>query len=143
MARLLLLIALIGFCLAAGEAANARNSAGQIYFGTCTWGGGRNCVVDGDTIHVNGAKIRIADIDAPEVHDNYHCAAELALGQRAAVRLRQLLNSGAVTMSPVDRDRDVYGRYLRNVQVNGRDVGAILVREGLAHAYHGHKEPWC
>lgn len=126
-----------------GEGAKARNGGTRIFFGSCTWGGGTNCVVDGDTIHISGAKVRIADIDAPEVHDNYHCAAELALGQRAADRLRQLLNSGVVTMSPVDRDRDVYGRYLRNVQVDGRDVGAILVREGLAHAYHGYKEPWC
>jgi endonuclease YncB( thermonuclease family) len=136
-------LAVIGIGLTAGRAPAAQGRGARIVFGSCTWGGGTNCVVDGDTIHVNGAKIRIADIDAPEVHDNYRCAAELALGQRAAVRLRQLLNSGVVTMSRIDRDRDVYGRYLRNVQVDGRDVGAVLVHEGLAHVYRGYKLPWC
>ena len=34
-----------------------------------------------------------------------------------------LLNSGAVTMTSIDRDRDVYGRLLRNFALGGQDVG--------------------
>jgi endonuclease YncB( thermonuclease family) len=30
-------------------------------------------------------------------------------------------------------DRDAYGRLLRAVEVNGDDVGQILIRNGLAH----------
>ena len=37
-------------------------------FGLCHSGGGANCVVDGDTFWIDGTKIRIADIDAPETH---------------------------------------------------------------------------
>jgi hypothetical protein len=34
------------------------------HFGFCHTGGGTNCVVDGDTIWLDGIKIRVADIDA-------------------------------------------------------------------------------
>jgi micrococcal nuclease len=111
-------------------------------FGSCKWGGGTNCVVDGDTFWIAGQKVRIADIDAPETHD-YRCASELALGDRATAQLKALLNSGAVTMTSIDRDRDVYGRLLRNVSVNGRDVGEELISAGVARAYAGGRRPWC
>ena len=111
-------------------------------FSYCKWGGGTNCVVDGDTIYLNGAKIRIAGIDAPETHD-YRCQSELELGERAARQLQALLNSGAVTVTSIDRDRDVYGRLLRNVAVDGRDVGDSLISDGLARAYAGGRRPWC
>jgi endonuclease YncB( thermonuclease family) len=99
-------------------------------------------VVDGDTFYLGGQKVRIAGIDAPETHD-YRCASELALGEQAAERLQALLNSGAVTMTSIDRDRDVYGRLLRNVAVNGSDVGGALISEGLAREYAGGRRPWC
>ena len=111
-------------------------------FSYCKWGGGTNCVVDGDTFWIGGQKVRIADIDAPETHD-YRCRSELELGERAARDLQALLNSGAVTMTHIDRDRDVYGRLLRNVRVNGRDVGEALIAEGVARAYAGGRRPWC
>ena len=37
----------------------------SVRFSQCVWGGGTNCVVDGDTIYLDGTKIRIAGIDAP------------------------------------------------------------------------------
>lgn len=111
-------------------------------FNYCKWGGGTNCVVDGDTFWIGGQKVRIADIDAPETHD-YRCASELALGERAARKLQALLNSGAVTMTHIDRDRDVYGRLLRNVAVNGADVGETLVAAGVTRDYAGGRRSWC
>jgi len=111
-------------------------------FHQCKWGGGTNCVVDGDTIYLEGQKIRIAGIDAPETHD-YGCPEELALGDRATERLQQLLNGGAVTLSSIDRDEDVYGRKLREVAVDGNDVGDTLISEGLVRAYGGRRRSWC
>ena len=112
-------------------------------FGECKWGGGTNCVVDGDTIYLDGDKIRIAGIDAPETHD-YDCPSELDRGTRAASRLQALLNSGgAVTLTSIERDEDKYGRKLRNVAVGGADVGETLIGEGLARAYGGGRRSWC
>lgn len=136
---------------AAGEAGEAgerpSTSSGRMegtraVFSNCKWGGGTNCVVDGDTFYIGGAKVRIAGIDAPETHD-YRCASELALGDEASEKLRDLLNSGAVTMTSIDRDRDVYGRLLRNVQVNGADVGEAMVSVGVAREYGRGRRSWC
>ncbi len=99
-------------------------------------------MVDGDTFYLGGEKVRIAGIDAPETHD-YGCAEELALGDQASARLQQLLNAGAVSLSSIDRDRDRYGRLLRNAAVDGRDVGETLISEGLARPYAGGRRPWC
>ncbi|HET6941360.1 MAG TPA: thermonuclease family protein [Sphingomicrobium sp.] len=111
-------------------------------FGFCYSGGGTNCVVDGDTLWIEGQKVRVADIDAPETH-NYHCPSEKALGDRATQRLSQLVNSGPISLQPIDRDEDVYRRKLRIVLVNGTSVGDTLVSEGLARYYEGGRRPWC
>ena len=120
----------------------ARNDAVRAPFGYCYSGGGTNCVVDGDTFYLNGAKVRIAGIDAPETHPP-RCAEEARLGNEATSQLHDLLNSGAVTMTSIDRDRDVYGRLLRNVAVNGADVGEAMIRDGVAREYAGGRRPWC
>jgi endonuclease YncB( thermonuclease family) len=111
-------------------------------FDYCQWGGGTNCVVDGDTFWIGGEKVRIANIDAPETHPS-RCAEEARLGNAATDKLHDLLNSGAVTMTSIDRDRDVYGRLLRNVAVNGSDVGEALVSAGVAREYGSGRRPWC
>jgi endonuclease YncB( thermonuclease family) len=57
--------------------------------------------------------------------------------------LLALVNSGEVTLSPIDRDEDRYGRKLRIVKVNGVSVGDTLVNAGLARWYRGGRRPWC
>ena len=111
-------------------------------FGLCFTGGGTNCVVDGDTFWIDGEKVRVADIDAPETHPP-RCAEEKRLGEAATERLRALLNAGPVTLAPADRDVDRYGRKLRIVERDGRSLGAMLVSEGLARKWGGRREPWC
>jgi endonuclease YncB( thermonuclease family) len=115
---------------------------GRTSFTLCHTGGGYDCVVDGDTIWLHGVKIRIADIDAPETHV-YRCESEKELGDRATVRLHELLESGPITLQPIDRDEDRYGRKLRIVLVNGRSVGDALVSAGLARYYNGGRRSWC
>jgi endonuclease YncB( thermonuclease family) len=102
-----------------------------------------HCVVDGDTIWHLGTKIRIADIDTPEVGEP-KCSSEAALGARATKRLLQLVNAGPFEMQPwAGRDEDKYGRKLRVFVRDGRSLGDILVSEGLARTWSGRREPWC
>lgn len=102
-----------------------------------------NCVVDGDTIWSGGVKIRIADIDAPEV-STPRCAAEKALGNRATARLLELVNAGPFQMQAWQgRDEDKYGRKLRVLVRDGRSIGDMLVSEGLARTWSGKRQPWC
>ena len=124
-----------------GARARPSTGSGQA-FGYCKWGGETNCVVDGDTFWIGGEKVRIAGIDAPETHPS-RCDEEARLGEEATEKLRALLNSGAVTMTHIDRDRDKYGRLLRNVAVNGADVGEAMISAGVAREYAGGRRPWC
>lgn len=103
----------------------------------------RTCVVDGDTFWLEGVKIRIADIDTPEISEP-RCDAEYALGIRARDRLRDLLNEGPFALEPIGtRDEDQYGRKLRVVVREGNSLGDSLVAEGLARTWTGRREPWC
>lgn len=102
----------------------------------------RNCVVDGDTIRLDGLKVRLLDIDAPETRD-YKCASEKQLGDRATQRLQEVLSSGKVTLVRQGRDEDRYGRKLRIVMVDGQSAGQVLVAEGLARKWSGKRRPWC
>lgn len=111
-------------------------------FPICGQGARVDCIVDGDTFYFSGEKIRIADIDTPEIFSP-RCRAEKALGERATHRLHQLLNAGPIELRGGGRNRDAYGRLLRTVWRDGRSLGDILVSEGLAHRWAGYKQSWC
>lgn len=102
-----------------------------------------HCVVDGDTLWSHGVKIRLADIDTPEVPEP-RCAAEKALGDKATARLIELVNAGPFeTRAWPGRGEDRYGRKLRVLLRNGRSLGDILVAEGFARTWTGRRQPWC
>jgi len=100
-------------------------------------------MVDGDTFDYRGERIRIADIDTPEVHGR--CASESQLAARATARMSALIGAGPFRLEPGGdgRDHDRYGRRLSIVTRGGRSLGQVLVSEGLAHPWVGHKLPWC
>ena len=103
----------------------------------------RTCVVDGDTFWLEGEKIRIADIDTPEISEP-KCDSEYQLGMKATHRLRDLLNEGAFEVRPIgNRDEDRFGRKLRVIVRHGQSLGDQLVSEGLARTWTGRREPWC
>jgi endonuclease YncB( thermonuclease family) len=91
-------------------------------------------VIDGDTIRIHGAKIRLHGIDAPESAQvckaegkSYRCgtSATLALARRIAGK----------PVSCDERDKDRYGRIVAVCHAGGGDLNAWLVSEGLALAY--------
>jgi len=101
-------------------------------------------VVDGDTVVIDGEKIRIYNIDAPELR-HAGCDAERRLAEVAKRRLDDLLSRGKVGILRGDGGRmtDRYGRTLARLTVGGRDVGEILVEEELARPWQGKRRPWC
>ena len=120
-----------------------RSAAAGSPFVLCHGSSANDCVIDGDTIEFDGQRIRMVDYDAPEISEP-KCASEAALGERAKMRLLDLLNSGSVEARPLGRrDVDRYGRKLRLVLVNGRSVGDVLIAEGLAWPWQGHRHAWC
>lgn len=103
-------------------------------------------VIDGDTVHVDGEKIRIANIDTAEIR-GHKCDAELKLALDAKARAIELLGDGDFEIVRGDPDTgrmtDRWGRTLAVILVDGRDFGAILIEEGLARPWEGRRKPWC
>jgi micrococcal nuclease len=139
------LAAIAGFSLtlplssASGAATDDRETAA---FARCEGQARVTCVVDGDTFWYRGLKIRIADINAPEL-GHPSCAYEARLAETATRRLTDLLNAGPFTLAVEGRETDRYGRALRVVLRAGRSLGEVLEREGLAEHWHGRRGDWC
>lgn len=95
---------------------------------------GRASVIDADTIEVQGERVRLNGIDAPE--GRQHCsdadAREYRCGQVAAAALDDFLASARpVICDFVERDR--YGRFVGVCRrSDGSDVQAWLVENGHA-----------
>ncbi len=101
-----------------------------------------NCVVDGDTFWFDGEKIRIADIDTPELSPP-RCEAERIKGEAAKSRLLTLLNSGKFSLAAGFRNEDKYGRQLRTVSRAANSLGNVMIKEGLARSWDGARHGWC
>jgi len=87
-------------------------------------------VADGDTITILLAgniqeRIRLADIDAPELGQPFSEQSRLYLSELCAGK----------TVTIEYKERDIYGRILGVVIVDGINVNEAIVREGLAWEY--------
>ncbi|WP_237358596.1 thermonuclease family protein [Rhizobium etli] len=117
-------------------------------------------VTDGDTVHVAGEKAgtRLVGFNTPETFSP-QCRYERELGNRAKERLKELVSSPNVQLTKVacacptgteGTDACNYGRSCGVLKVGGRDVGQILIAEGLAVPFicRGDRcprtpRPWC
>jgi len=99
---------------------------------------GDAAVVDGDSLRMGGVDIRLKGIDAPELRQScsrggrhYRCGetAKAALSAKIAGR----------DLSCRIEGRDRYGRSLARCSVAGEDLGAWLVREGIAVGYRDYE----
>jgi endonuclease YncB( thermonuclease family) len=91
-------------------------------------------VVDGDTIDVDGVRVRIIGIDTPERGE---CGYDLATEAMAA-----LVDGRTVTLTSVygKDDTDRYGRLLRYVDRGTTDAGLSMINEGLAIARYDSRD---
>ena len=96
-------------------------------------------VVDGDTIEFNcngkKEKIRIIGIDTPEtVHPRKPVQC---FGPEASKKMKEfaLNKKVALKKSKTSDNRGRYGRFLRYVEIKGKDIGAELIKQGYAFSY--------
>lgn len=92
-------------------------------------------IVDGDTLAFRDRKIRLDGLDAPEMGQSCRRAdgSDYRCGIVARDELVRLTAGRAVQCRADGRDR--YGRSLAQCEAQGRDLGATLVRRGLAVGY--------
>lgn len=90
--------------------------------------------IDGDTLRIDGQRIRLHGIDAPE--SRQECRIEqrpYPCGREATAYLAALIAGG--TVSCTERDRDRHRRVVAVCTVDGRDIAAVLVEAGQAVAF--------
>ena len=91
-------------------------------------------IIDGDTIILNGEKIRFSGIDTPELKQT--CLKddqEVTCGMTAKRLLAEKIDN--TTIECISEGKDVYKRTLAECFVNGQSLSKFLVRSGYAFAY--------
>jgi len=102
---------------------------------------GTALIVDGDTITISGNKIRLSGIDTPEKHQTCRKAGVTwRCGYKATETLRRWTYTKEVRCIGDTKDR--YGRLIANCFVDGYNVNARLVYEGLALAYRKYSKQY-
>ena len=96
-------------------------------------------VVDGDTIHLNGEKIRFTGIDTPELKQT--CIKEGFIDP-CGVTAKEILivKIGDNKVECISEGKDQYKRTLAECFVNGESLSSHLVRSGYAFAYRKYSK---
>ena len=109
-------------------------------------------VLDGDTFAARvlldeditiTVRVRLADVDTPEI--NGKCEREIEMALRARDRLAELLPVGStVDLRDVADDKYLGRIDARVFTSDGRDVSRILINEKLGWPYDGgRRDSWC
>jgi len=96
-------------------------------------------IVDGDTIVLNGEKIRFFGIDAPELKQT--CTKngqKISCGMLAKMTLAKKIGNEIPYCKK--EGVDVYKRVLAECFVNGENLSVFLVRSGYAFAYRKYSK---
>ncbi|MBB4171599.1 endonuclease YncB(thermonuclease family) [Rhizobium sp. BK538] len=117
-------------------------------------------VTDGDTIRANGEAngTRLVGFNTPEVFSP-QCEREQELGNRASARLKEIVSKSSLQLTKVacscrpgteGTEQCNFGRSCGILRADGRDVGQILISEGLAVPFvcgtsgcPPTPRPWC
>ena len=96
-------------------------------------------VVDGDTIVLNGEKIRFSGIDSPELKQTcMNGDQKVFCGIFAKMLLIKKI--GNETPKCISEGKDAYKRTLAECFINGESLSGFLVRSGYAFAYRKYSK---
>jgi endonuclease YncB( thermonuclease family) len=128
----LFLVALLGACGAVsggGAVETSSNPGGELENRVLV-----SRVVDGDTVEIQGSRrVRLIGIDTPERGE---CGYE-----EAAALVRDLLEGKPVELVYGAAERtDRYGRELAYLEIEGYDVGMVLLEAGWARARYDSRD---
>lgn len=110
-------------------------------------------IIDGDTFvgdvlladktEVMSVKVRLRNVDTPELHGN--CESEIKRAKYAKQRLEELIPKGSIIEIKNVKNDKYAGRIDANVfDSANRDIGSILIKEKVGRSYNGGKrKSWC
>jgi endonuclease YncB( thermonuclease family) len=96
-------------------------------------------IVDGDTIHLNGEKIRFTGIDTPELKQT--CIKD-GVKDLCGITAKHILieKIGDNKVECISEGKDRYKRTLAECFVNNESLSSYLVRSGYAFAYRKYSK---
>ena len=96
-------------------------------------------IVDGDTIVLNGEKIRFSGIDTPELKQTCMSGDQKVFCGMFA-RMLLVKKIGNEMPECIREGKDAYKRTLAECFINGESLSAFLVRSGYAFAYRKYSD---
>ena len=96
-------------------------------------------IVDGDTIILNGEKIRFSGIDTPELKQTC-ISGDQKVFCGISAKMLLVKKIGNETPKCIREGKDVYKRTLAECFINGESLSAFLVRSGYAFAYRKYSD---
>tara|TARA_B110001452_G_scaffold200768_1_gene170799 strand:- start:233 stop:712 length:480 start_codon:yes stop_codon:yes gene_type:complete len=96
-------------------------------------------IIDGDTIYLNGEKIRFTGIDTPELDQT---CIKNGIKKPCGVTAKNILSKkiGNNKVECIDEGKDRYKRTLAECFVNNESLSRYLVRSGYAFAYRRYSK---
>ena len=96
-------------------------------------------VVDGDTIVLNGEKIRFSGIDSPELKQTCLKGDEKVFCGKSA-KMLLIEKIGNEIPKCISEGKDTYKRTLAECFIKGESLSSYLVRSGYAFAYRKYSK---
>lgn len=96
-------------------------------------------IIDGDTIHLDGEKIRFTGIDTPELKQT---CVNAGVKDNCGITAKQILidKIGDNIVECISEGKDQYKRILAECFVNNVSLSSYLVRNGYAFAYRRYSK---
>ncbi len=110
----------------------------------CLWGNlclaANIKVVDGDSLEIDGVRIRLDGIDAPEFFQTCEDinSQEYECGQESTAYLKNLIAENEVHCN-CEQQPDKYQRQICECFIDNLSLNKEMVRQGQARAYRSHK----
>ena len=106
---------------------------------------GKAIVIDGDTIKINGERIRFGGIDAPETNYRgkkqicYLDKVEIVCGKLSTEKLIEKIGESNVSCER-EKNKDRNNRTIAECFVNNESLSSYLVKSGYAFAYRKYSK---
>jgi endonuclease YncB( thermonuclease family) len=100
-------------------------------------------VLDADVLIIDGKHIKLANAYGPESLLHARCWAESLASDRAADKVKELVQRAQTYEVRTIGKTDIYNRQLGYVSIDGADLGDMLYEQGLAARPSDPRFDWC